>query len=372
MTIHYTMTKTLGAASAIILTLVLSACAAKPKVVDEHAGARTVTVTPIALRPLAGGVDAPGVMISREEAAVNSELTGYRVAKVLVEADAVVQKDQPLAVLDDTLLQSQIAQQTALVAQQQVAADQAAAQAKDVAGMDNQGILSSEQIDQRRFQARSARAALDAQVAQLRDLQTREARMVIRAPVAGLVLQRNVRPGDLSTPNGTPMFTMARDGLIELEADVAEGDISGIKVGDPVRVTLPDASVVQGTVRLIMPAIDQQTKLGKVRVSLPLRADLRPGGFGQASFTASTRPVPTAPETAIRYDADGASVMVVDATDHVRQAAVKAGEHSGGYVEILQGPPIGTRVLKGAAVFVLQGDVVNPVEGDTLAQQGAP
>ncbi|MBV9508671.1 MAG: efflux RND transporter periplasmic adaptor subunit [Caulobacteraceae bacterium] len=351
---------------ALALTLGLAGCR---KAAPSGGGAepRTVTVTEVALRTLPGGVDAPGTLVSREEAAVNSELAGYRVAKVYVEADAMVKKDQPLAQLDDALLRAQIAQQTALVAQQKVAADQAAEQAAHVAGLDGQGVLSTEQIDQRRFQAQSAKAGLDAQDAALRDLETREARMTIRAPVAGLVLQRNVRPGDLSTAGATPMFTMARDDLIELEADVAETDLFGIKVGDAVRVTLPDDKVVQGVVRLVMPSIDQQTKLGKVRVSLPASRNLRPGGFGRASFTGSTRLVAAAPETAVRYDADGASVMVVDSNDRVRRAMVVTGQHAGGYVELIKGPPPGARVLRSAAVFVLEGDPVRPIGDDAPA-----
>jgi HlyD family secretion protein len=365
-------TKTLGVAAAIALTIGLAACGKKAAApVDERAGARAVSVSTVESRRLGGGVDAPGVLISREEAAVNSELSGYAVAKVYVEAGALVRQGQPLAQLDDTLLQAQIAQQTALVAQQKVAADQAAQQADDVAGLDNQGVLSKEQIDQRRFQARSARALLDAQTAQLKDLQTREGKMTVRAPVAGLILQRNVRPGDIAAPSGTPMFTMARDDLIELEADVAEGDLSGIKVGDEAQVTLPDGTQVAGTVRLILPAVDQTTKLGKIRISLPVRTDLRPGGFGRASFTGSSSAVPAVPETAVRYDADGASVMVVDSTDHVHQAPIITGQHAGGYVQLIKGPPVGSRVLRGAAVFVLPGDVVNPKQDDAGAAQGA-
>src|ERR1019366_5209690 len=105
---------------------------------------------------------------------------------------------------------------------------------------------------------------LDAQIAALRDLQTREERMIIRAPVSGLILTRNVRPGDIASVGGTnPMFTLARDGLVELEAQVAEGDMAGIHVGDAVAVKLPDGSAVNGSVRLIEPSIDPQTKLGK-------------------------------------------------------------------------------------------------------------
>ena len=96
--------------------------------------------------------------------------------------------------------------------------------------------------------------------------------------------------------------------------------------------------------------------------ALPVRPDLRPGGFGRAVFTGLSRTVTAVPEGAIRYDADGASVMVVGADNRVRQVAAKTGQHAGGYVELVQGPPAGSRVLLGASTFVLPGDVVRPVQ----------
>jgi HlyD family secretion protein len=366
-------TMKLGVAAVLVMALGLGACGRKPPAPSDQATARAVRVAVIDQRRLSAGVSASGLLISREEVAVNPELSGYRVAAVFVEMDARVKAGQPLAQLDDTLLRSQIAQQTALVAQQQVAADQADVQLNNVAGLQGQGVLSAEQLDQRRFAARSSHASLDAQIAQLRDLQTRDERMTIRAPTAGLVLERNVRPGDvaLGGAGSTPMFRMARDGLIELEAQVAEDVISAIRVGDAVEVELPDGTKVEGAVRLISPSIDPQTKLGKVRVRLPERDDLRAGGFGRATFVGTSRLAAAAPETAIRYDANGPSVMVVGADDRVSQVFVKTGVHSGGYVELVQGPPVGSRVLMGAAVFVLQGDRVKPVAAQADPAVGA-
>jgi HlyD family secretion protein len=358
----------ISGALALTMALALAACSKPPPPVGPPGGTRTVRVATVEQRPLTGGLETSGILISREEAAVNAEqlLGGYRVLKVFVEANATVRQGQPLAQLDDTLLRAQIAQQQAQVDVQKVAAEQADQQAKDVEGLDKQGIISTEQIEQRRFQAKSAHAAVDAQMAALHDLQTRQERMIIRAPVSGLVLTRNVRPGDIASPGGTnPMFTIARDSLVELEAQVAEGDMAGIHVGDPVAVKLPDGSAVNGSVRLIEPSIDPQTKLGKVHVQLPVNTNLRPGGFGRASFTGLTREVSAAPETAIRYDADGASVMVVGADNRVTQVPIKTGAHEGGYVELVSGPAAGSRVLLGSSAFVLPGDTVNPIVDTT-------
>ena len=338
----------------------LNACSGKPKpgragaAAAAASDARTVNVARVESRAMEGGLTASGLLVSREEAAVGADLSGYRVAKVYVEQGAWVRAGQPLVQLDDSLLKAQIAQQAALT-------EEAQDQAKRVAGLDTEGVLSSEQISTRRLQAKAQEAALA-------ELTTRDAHMVIRAPVGGIVLERNVRPGDIATAGGaTPMFRMIRDGLVELNAEVAEEDMSHMRVNDPVQVSLPDGASVTGHVRLIDPQVDGQTKLGHVRVLLPVRPDLRPGGFARGSFTGSSMASLTVPETAVRYDADGASVVVVDADNRVRQVQVKTGRRSAGYVELVQGPPAGSRVLARAAAFVLPGDLVRPIEGLTQA-----
>jgi HlyD family secretion protein len=309
---------------------------------------RAVRVALVESRSLEGGLTASGNLVSREEAAVNSDISGYRVAKVNFEQGAWVKAGQPLAELDDTLLRSQIEEAAAQ-------AEQADFQAKNVQGLDNQGVLSAEQIQTRRITARMQDAAL-------RDLKTRESHMIIRAPVSGFILERNVRPGDIaSAATATPMFRMVRDGLVELNAEVNEADFGNIHSGDPVKVTLPNSAVVAGKVRLIDPLVDSTTKLGHVRIQLPVRPDLRPGGFARATFEGASVAQRTVPELSIRYDADGASVMVIGPDNRVTEVPVKTGRRSGGYVELLEGPSAGSRVLLGAASFVLPGDLVKPV-----------
>jgi HlyD family secretion protein len=118
--------------------------------------------------------------------------------------------------------------------------------------------------------------------------------------------------------------------------------------------------VVDGSVRLISPRVDSTTQLGRVRISLPVRPDIRAGGFATASFVDITRAVPSVPETAIRYDANGASVMVVGADGKVKQSPIRTGQRGGGYVELLSGPPAGSVVVEKAASQILDGDYVKP------------
>jgi HlyD family secretion protein len=357
------------AALALTLTaaLTLAGChkpAPKPADSSQPRAVRVVTLAP---RSITGALAASGDLVPREEAAVMPEVNGYRVARVLVDVGAYVRQGQTLVELDPALIQAQLAQQQAAAEQADLQAQQAEAEAARVKGLDAEGVLSQEAIDQRRFQAKAARATANAQAAALKDVRTRAGKLSVAAPVSGLVLQRSVRPGDLSANGATPWFLLARDGQIEMQAQLSEDDLTRIHVGQSAVVSLPGGGSATGVVRLISPQIDDATKLGYVRIQLPVRRDIRAGGFGRAVFNEAAGSVPSVPETAVRYDADGASVMVVGADNRVRRVMVQTGQRGSGLVELVKGPPAGSRIVQSAAAFLLDGDLVRPVAGSLPA-----
>ena len=348
--------KSTGAGAALVIAVTIAACS-KPPPPKQPESMVTLTVSTVADRSLKGGLTAAGNLVSRQEAGVASELAGYRIAKVFVDEDAWVAKGQPLVMLDDGLLRSQIAQEQANLLQQQVLGQRAQAEADRVKGLDNAGVLSMEQISERRLAARSAQAQVAVAKAQLDDMKTRQERLVIRAPESGRVLERNARPGDTSAV-ATTLFRIAVDGLVELDAEVSQADLSGIRINEPVEVDLPSGAKIAGHVRFISPRVDQQTGLGHVRVALPVREDLRPGGFARGVFLTTDHSAPTVPEGAIHFDANGASVMVIDNQNIVHRVPIVTGERAEGFVQLLKGPPVGARVALGGGAFVLDGDKV--------------
>jgi len=359
----------------LFAVLALAGCRKPPEKQTEAEQARAVRVIRVEQRPITGALSASGDLTPREEAAVLPEVTGYRVARVLADVGQYVRAGQTLVQLDPALIEAQIAQGEALAAQAEAQALQAEDQAARVKGLDDQGVLSQEQIEQRRLQARAARAQARAQAASLRDLRTRARKLAVTTPVSGLILERTVRPGDLSAGGATPWFRLARDGQMELSAQLNEADIARIHVGQTANVTLPGGGTAQGQVRLVSPQIDPQTKLGQVRILLPVRSDVRAGGFGRAVFTDVAGVAIAVPESAIRYDAEGASVMTVAADNRVRRVLVQTGRRAGGWVELTRGPPPASRIVMNAAAFLLDNDLIRPVEGlapAAVARNAAP
>jgi len=350
-------------ATAAALVLALAACHAPPTATPAQQTARTVSVVRIETRPIAGGIVTSGILIPRNQVQISPDLAGYRVSKLYVDESDWVKAGQPLVEMDPSILKAQLDQQLALARQSQAAADQRAAEAARVVGLDKQGVLAAEQVSDRRFAAATAKAGANAQLAAAEEMKTRIEHLTIRAPVSGQIIQRNVNLGDISGGGANPWLVMAEDGQIELYADVAEADFEKMKPGLKAKVTLADEQVVDGAVRLVSPRVDATTRLGKVRISLPVRADIRAGGYARASFIDLSRAVPALPETAVRYDANGASVMVVGADNRVSLVPVKTGERGGGYVELLSGPEPGAVVVAKAGAQLLPGDYVKPEWG---------
>lgn len=337
----------------VAAALTLGACRKPPEAQTEAQRARAVTVVRLEAKPIQGSLTASGDLVAREEAAVLPEVTGYRVIRVLADVGDYVRAGQPLVMLEPALLDAQIAQARAQAAQ-------AEDQARRVGELDGRGVLSDEQIAQRRFQAQAA-------AANLRALTIQRSKLSVTAPVSGLVLEKTVRPGDMAA-GAQPWFRLARDGQVELSADLAEDDLARVKPGQAASVTLPGGAVVTGRVRLVSPLVDTQTKLGEARITLPVRPDIRVGGFGRAVFGDLAAQVPAVPETAVRYDADGAAVMVVGADNRVKRMAVQTGSRGGGLVEITKGPPLGSRVVANAGALFLEGDLVRPSDAAPAAQ----
>lgn len=344
----------------LIVTLGCSPQQEAPALTKQSEVARAVTVAEVVLKPMVERLVVSGLLVSWEEVAVYSELTGYRVANVLFEEGAVIEKGQVLAELIPELLQVQILQATASLEEARAQAAQATSEAARVSNFDGKGILSDQDMDVRRLKARAATANVKVAKARLAELQILEKRLLVRSPVAGVILERNVREGDIANSN-TQMFSIARDGIIEVAAEVPEHALAGISLGQIATIVLPSGTELEGVTRLISPRIDAKTKLGKVRVRLPRHSELRSGGYARVSFESQPVPIPAVPEKAIQFEAGGPSVVVIDGENRARRLALQTTTRANGFVAFKNGPPVGSKVALGGGAFLLEGDLVKPV-----------
>jgi RND family efflux transporter MFP subunit len=319
-----------------------------------------------------------GTVVARDEISIGTALQDQRIAAVLVDEGDRVIAGQVLARLETETLRAQARQAEAAVtraraaiAQQQALNVEAQANLQRILPLGRSGAVSEQQVDERRAQAGSSAAGLDVARAELAQAEAQRAdarsqlsRAEIRAPAAGIISERAARIGALAS--GTdPLFRLIRAGQLELDGEVSELDLATIDVGRPVRVEVAGtADAIDGRVRLIAPKVDPQSRLGRVRVSLPADPDIRAGAFARGSILIGDTVAPvTVPRSAVTTDAQGgASVMVVAADGRASRRAVSIGRSDDERIEIAQGLRAGERVVARATAFVRDGDRVQLTE----------
>ncbi len=376
-------------------------------------GAKAQEAAPAAPSALAVSVVAPkaerlpemllitGSLLPREEIEVGPEIEGHRLESVLVEAGDHVEKGQILARLSRDVLDTQMAQNTAnaakaraAIAQQRAALDQALAQETEAAAAVDRarklrasGTVSQETLDEREravkvatAQVAAARETLTAAQAeevfvkaQRDEIEIRLKRTDVRAPASGIILSREARVGAIAlSARTTPLFRIAEDGHIDLDAEVPEMAMPRMAQGLSASVTPAgfDAPLA-GHVRLVSAEVDKAARLGRIRIALPPDTRLKPGTYARADVTLGEKAGLVVPQSAVMFDADGAYVLVVE-DNLIAERRITPGLKSGGQVLVTQGLMPKDRVVARAGGFLRSGDRVRPMDEQTPAVAPAP
>ncbi|WP_245271771.1 efflux RND transporter periplasmic adaptor subunit [Rhizobium sp. IBUN] len=178
------------------------------------------------------------------------------------------------------------------------------------------------------------------------------------SPRGGIVLERMATTGMMAKP-GDPLFRIADPATLWVVAEVPEYDLASVKVGSPAIVTIRSQSGQRfsGTVDLIYPEIEQQTRTTKVRIELPNHNGvLRAYMYADVEIEAGTsQPVLGVPTSAV-IDTGERQVIFVDKGDgSFEPRDVSIGVRGDERTEIVKGIAAGDRVVV-AANFLLDAE----------------
>jgi multidrug efflux pump subunit AcrA (membrane-fusion protein) len=183
----------------------------------------------------------------------------------------------------------------------------------------------------------------------------------LRAPAAGLVIQINTLVGALASPQAGPMFRIAINNQIELDAEIPGIQILKLNPGVTARISRDGEADIVGRVRMVAPEIDRKTQLGHARVSLPNESSLKIGMFARANIDASRSCGVAVPRSAI----DHLTVQIVNGNT-VETRRVKVGLVSDTSTEILEGINEGEIVVADAGTSLHDGDQIKTMFADEL------
>ena len=333
----------------------------KPAASAAAKAALTVSVTRPQLASLPLRISANGNIAAWQEASVGTEANGLRLADVRVNVGDVVQRGQVLATFAPDTLQADVAQIRAAVAEAEATLAEASANAQRARGLQASGALSEAVINQYFTAERTAKARLDAQRAAAQTQQLRLKQTQVLAPDFGVISARSATVGAV-LPAGQELFRMIRQGRLEWRGEVAANDMASIRPGMNALVTAGNAPAIKGTVRMVAPTVDPQTRNGLVYVDLPARGVVRAGMFARGEFEIGSGSGLTLPQSAVLLRDGFSYVLRVGPDSKVTQAKVAVGRRVGDRIEITGGLDAAARVVAAGGGFLADGDTVRVVE----------
>jgi RND family efflux transporter MFP subunit len=329
-----------------------------------------------------GGLTANGYVVARTKASVSSKVPG-RLASLNYEEGDAVPAGAVIARLEAAEYQAAAHQARAeLLALEAVRHEVEAALAQATRGRDRaralaeaapgDGLVSRQAVEDAETALAVAEARLQAATARIESarqgLAMAEANLentLVRAPFAGTVLRKDAEVGEVVAPSvgggltRGAVVTMADLSTLEVEVDVNESYIAGIRSEQPAEIVLDayPGERFPGRVRQVVPTADRQKATVLVRVAIDsqdprilpemgARVVFRAVAGEGESGAAAAGPRVFVPAAAVRSEA-GETVVYVVADGRVRRQVIEAGPVSGGEREVRAG-------LRGGETLVLE------------------
>jgi membrane fusion protein (multidrug efflux system) len=343
---------------ALVLLFGLSACGPSVSESSAHAdSAPPIAVSLVAPVEVSVPVDVvvTGQLVGSHRARVAAGTTG-RLTSVEAERGAALRRGDTIARVDDRLLRAALDQARAQLAQaeanQRIAADSATrARALFDGALSNQAAL-----DQALTAAATADATVAAARAAVRSAEVRAEDARIKAPFDGVVVVRNVSPGEY-VRDDSPVIELVGTADLRLELTLAERDAAAIAGGEEVLFTVQgDPTPRHARVDRVAPAFRESSRdlVVEALVDPADAANLRPGAFVSARLRTGARPALAVPAAAVRTSG-AVSRVFVEVEGRVEERIVPTGPEMDGQTTILDGLSAGERVVNELSAAVVDG-----------------
>lgn len=335
--------------------------AAKPAQTSAAKPALTVTaVTPMRAEwPIQ--LNATGDIAAWQEALVGSEADGLRLTEVKVNVGDTVRRGQILAIFSDVTIKANVAQAGAAVTEAEATLAEARANADRTRKTQAPGVMSAQQVSGYLTAEQTAAARLESARAQLLSQQVRLDQTQLVAPDDGLISSRTATVGAVVSA-GQELFRLIRANRLEWRAEVTVAELPKVRTGQAVTLSAPGGLQAKGSVRMVAPTVDRQTRMALIYVDIPSDTGLKAGMFARGDFDLGRSTVLALPQSAIVQREGFNYAYSIGKDNKVSQLKVTIGRRLDDHVEITQGLEPQVKLAASGTSFLADGDTVRVVD----------
>ncbi|SDD13340.1 efflux RND transporter periplasmic adaptor subunit [Niabella drilacis] len=328
--------------------------------------AKFVTIQPIGSNAFDHYIDLQGKIDAKNSAYVAPKGMGGVVRALYVKQGDHVGKGQVLAKLDDAVQRQQV-----IAAQQQTGQIQAQLKLAQTT-YERQKNLWANNIGAE-IQVIQAKTNVDALTSQLRaaEAQIQQAKEQldytnVRADISGVADQVNVKVGEafVGMAGAVPQISIVNTSVLRLVVNVPETYIDRVKVGAPLKITLPDAGGKEFSAKasVVSKLIDPTTRSFYVEAIVPQDPAIRANQLAKVQIQDySSGDAITVPVNTLQSDEEGKFVLVAVKEGNnlvARKKRVVAGELYRDKLEIKSGLTNGDQLITEGFQSLYDGQVV--------------
>jgi multidrug efflux system membrane fusion protein len=346
-----------GIALALTLVPLLGGCKGESAVkAEEHV--RPVKAAVIGPAARQHTLTFSGVVRPRIESAIGFRVAG-KIMERRVNAGDRVEVGQVIARLDDTDLKLAESSAKAALASARTRRDVAVENFERARMLLPKEFIAKATYDARKNEMDAAVGALDTAEAQLRQATNAVGYATLRADKSGIVTAVQAEPGQVVNA-GTPVVVLAETGETEIAIVVPEQEVSRLKAGAPVDLTLwaGPQRALKGSIREISAQADPASRTYAVRATVhepppELRLGMTATVTIKVEDSAASLVVPLTAVT----DAEGATIVFVveRGTRIVRRRPVILAEAAAEGVRVARGLESGDIVVTAGVQFLRDG-----------------
>ena len=368
-----------GLAAVVLATAVSAAACGDRETQAAEAPAPLPAVAVIRATPgtIESAIEVSGNLAPQTRVGVHAKLGGT-LEKVFVQLGDRVAEGAVLATIDRREIDTQVDAAVAAVNVARAALDaadaglaNAAQEVERARNLYGKGAIPRQRLDAADTAFRAAQAQRDlgrANVAQA-DAALRRAREVqrdatLRAPMAGVIVERNFDAGSLVGPGGSqPVVAVADLRVLKLEAGVSELEAGRLKLGTAARISLPakPGETYEGRLAALAPEVDPRNRHFRIEVRVDNGAGaLLSGMYASARIVVAKADGIVLPREAV-FSRNGDRVVYRVDGDTVKVVAVKEGLGDNGRTLVVSGVNAGDVIVADARREVTEGARVRAI-----------
>jgi len=314
----------------------------------------------------------PGNIQPFNRAAIFARVNGY-VKSWDHDIGSPVKAGQVLASIDAPDLDQQLGQAKATLASVRANHQIASLTANRNNILLQKQIVAQQLADQTDADAKAKEAVVDANEANVRQLEAMQSFKTLAAPFDGVVTARNVELGMLinSGGSGQPLFEVSDLHRVRIYVQVPQSFTAGLTVGMKATFEMPQypGAQFEATLSHVSKSINQNSHSMQVE----LQADNAAGKFFGGSYCNVHFEIPTdahlvkVPSTALITGNQGTQIATLDSNDKVVLRSVQLGRDLGDSVEVVAGLSPTDRIINNPPETLAAGDAVRVAQATSQA-----